>query len=130
MHGHGAKLPRKQGEAITALLVCRTMGKAAQQTGVAPSTLYRWLQEDEFKTAYRKAKADCVSQAIGRLQQTSGEAVETLRAIMIDKGKPPSTRVASAKTILDTAIKAFEIEELESRIKAIEKKIASNAGRN
>ena len=130
MHGHGAKLPRKQGEAITALLVCKTMEKAAQQTGVAPSTLYRWLQEDKFKTAYRKAKTACVSQAIGRLQQTSAEAVETLRSIMIDKGKPASTRVQAARTILDTAIKAVEIEELESRIKTIENKLRVNAGGN
>ena len=58
------------------------------------------------------------------------EAVATLRGIMLDENKPPSTRVASAKTILDTALKAVEIEELEARIKTIEKKIASNAGRN
>ena len=128
--GHGAKLPIKQDEAIVALLASPSIEAAAQKVGIAPSTLFRWMQDDEFKVTYRKAKSAYVYQAITLLQQATTEAVSTLREIMLDESKPPSTRVASAKTILDTAIKAVEIEELESRIKAIEKKIASNAGRN
>ena len=122
--GHGAKLPQKQGKAITALLLCDTLEKAAKQIGIAPSTLYRWLQDTEFNAAYRAAKIACVSQAIGRIQQISGEAVETLRAIMIDKDKPSSTRVAAARCVLEISIKSIELEDMEDRITAIEEKIS------
>ena len=123
MKGHGAKLPRKQGEAITALLLCDTLDKAAKQVGVAPSTLYRWLQEEEFNTAYREAKTACMSQVIGRLQQISSEAVETLRTIMIDQDKPTSSRVQAARTILETSIKAVELEELGERLDSLEEMV-------
>jgi len=118
--GHGAKLPRKQGEAIVALLQCDTVEKAAKQIHVAPSTLYRWMQEEEFKTNYREAKSACVSQAIGRLQQTSSEAVQTLRTIMIDKDKPASTRVQAARIILESSFKAVETENLMERLLKLE----------
>jgi hypothetical protein len=118
--GHGAKLPRKQGEAIAALLLCDTVEKAAKHIHVAPSTLFRWLQAEGFKKDYREAKATCVSQAIGRLQQTCSEAVDTLRTIMLDQDKPASTRVQAAKIILETSIKGVELEEMDERIEKLE----------
>ena len=130
MRGHGTKLPQKQDEAIVALIALPSVEEAAKKVGIASSTLFRWLENDQFQSAYRSAKATFVSHALAKLQQATTEAVGTLRGIMLDENKPPSTRVASAKTILDTAIKAVEIEELESRIKTIEKKIASNTGGN
>lgn len=123
MHGHGAKLPRKQSEAIAALLLCETMEKAAQHIQVAPSTIYRWMQGDEFRAAYREAKGACVSQAIGRLQQASSEAVETLRTIMLDQNKPTSTRVQAAKIILETSIRGVELEDVDERIERLEQYI-------
>jgi hypothetical protein len=120
MQGHGAKMPRKQEQAIVALIAAETVEKAAQQINVAPSTLYRWLHEDEFRAAYREAKTACVSQAIGRLQQASAEAVETLRTIMRDQTKPASTRVQAARIILETSLKAVEVEEIQDRINRLE----------
>ena len=120
VRGHGAKLPHKQENAIVALIASETVEKAAQHIGVAPSTLYRWLSDKEFKKSYREAKAVCVSQAIGRLQQISFEAVETLRQLMLNKETPSASRVAAARTILDSAIKAVELESLEARVENLE----------
>jgi len=128
--GHGAKLPIKQDEAIVALLASPSIEAAAQKVGIAPSTLFRWMQDDEFKVTYRKAKSAYVYQAITLLQQATTEAVSTLRAIMLDESKPASTRVASAKTILDTAIKAVEFEDLVVRIEKIEKAIIIYSGKS
>jgi transposase-like protein len=123
MKGHGAKLPQKQDEAIIALLASPSVEVAAKKVGIAASTLFRWMQDDEFKGAYRGAKAAYVSQALALLQQSTTEAVSTLREIMLDTDKPASARVASAKTILDTAIKAVELEDLVIRIEKIEKAV-------
>jgi hypothetical protein len=46
--GHGAKIGRKQEDAIAAFLTQPTPAEAARQTGVGEKTLRRWLQEPGF----------------------------------------------------------------------------------
>ena len=114
------KLSRKQELAISVLLTCPTLLAAAQQCGVAEVTLHRWLKEAGFQAAYREARRTVVQFAIVQVQRATAEAVETLRAVMHDSESPASARVSAAKTILDTAIKAIELEDLEARIVALE----------
>ena len=114
------KLSRKQELAISALLTCPTLLAAAQQCGLAEVTLHRWLKDTAFQTAYREARRAVVQQAITQVQRATGEAVETLRNVMQDADAPASARVSAAKAILETAVKAVELEDLEARIAALE----------
>jgi hypothetical protein len=114
------KLSRKQELAIAALLTCPTLLAAARQCGLAEVTLHRWLKDSAFQTAYREARRAAVQFAIVQVQCATAEAVETLRVVMHDSESPASARVSAAKTILDTAIKAVELEDLEARIVALE----------
>src|SRR5689334_18642447 len=120
MIGHGEKLSRKQEQAITALVTCASVTEAAHQCGIAEVTLRRWLKDDGFQADYREVRRTVVQCAIVQVQRATAEAVETLRAVMHDSESPASARVSAAKTILDTAIKAVELEDLEARIVALE----------
>lgn len=120
--GHGAKLPQKKEQAIIALLACPTIHAAAEQIGIAPVTLYRWLREESFVEAYREARKEAVGRAITVIQNSAGEAVRTLSQIMQDPNASPSSRVSAAKTVLEFSIKAVEIDELERRIKTLEER--------
>jgi hypothetical protein len=120
MKAHGEKISRKQELAIAALLTCRAITDAAHQCGIGEVTLHRWLKDDGFQTAYRAARRAVVQHAVVQVQRATAEAVETLRAVMHDSESPASARVSAAKTILDTAIKAIELEDLEARIVALE----------
>jgi hypothetical protein len=53
-------------------------------------------------------------------QRVTGEAVETLRSVMQDADAPASARGSAAKAILETAVKAGELEDLEARLAALE----------
>jgi len=121
MKGHGTKLPKKKHEAVVALLEHPTVKEAAQAVGIGEATLFRWLQVPDFQDAYREGKRQIVNHAISRLQQATAEAVETLREVMNDKGKPPSPRVSAAKAILEIAIKAVETEDILSRLEVLER---------
>jgi phage terminase small subunit len=120
MIGHGEKLSRKQDQVITALVTCASITEAAAQCGLADVTLRRWLKQEPFQAAYREARRAVVQQAITQVQRATGEAVETLRRVMQDAEAPASARVSAAKTILETAVKAVEVEDLEARITALE----------
>jgi hypothetical protein len=48
-------------------------------------------------------------------------AVSTLGEIMIDANAPASTRVKAADSILDHTAKAIEIEDIETRVAALER---------
>ncbi|NSW76055.1 MAG: hypothetical protein HPY68_04640 [Candidatus Atribacteria bacterium] len=121
MVSHGPKLSRKKELAVAALLQSATIKEAAEKVGIAEITLWRWLkEEEEFRNAFREAKREAVSLAISRVQQICGEAVETLREIMLT-GQAESPRVQAARAILELALKALEIEEMEKRLEELEK---------
>jgi len=46
--------------------------------------------------------------------------VDVLRKVMTDSDNPAGSRVTAARIILDTALKAVEMEDLESRLVKVE----------
>jgi len=119
------KLTPVQERAIVALLSNSTMKRAAKSVGVDDRTLFRWLQDKDFHTAYRAARRETVTQAIARLQQASTEAVNTLREIVKDKKHPAPARVSAAKAILEFSIKSVELEDMADRVAEIEAVLAA-----
>jgi hypothetical protein len=91
MKGHGEKLSRKKERAVKALLENDTHAEAARATGIGEATLWRWMQEPDFKEAFRNAKRRVLNQAITNLQKATSKA-----------------------------IKAVEVEDLEARVERIE----------
>ena len=64
--GHGAKLPRRMEQAITALLGQPSVAEAARTIGVKPATLRLWMENPAFIARYAEA-------ALGRFR-TGDEA--------------------------------------------------------
>ena len=125
MAGHGSKLGRKQEEAIAALLTHRNIEEAAGAAGIGARTVLRWLKIPEFQAAYRQARRDAFGQAVARLQQATSAAATTLLKTMIEPTTPASVRVRAAEAIFNHAAKAIEIEDIESRVAALEQAAAS-----
>src|SRR5213594_4109683 len=87
------KLGARKDRAIAALLSHGSKERAAQEAGVHPATLWRWQQDPQFQRALRKARRESFSHCLGRLQQASTTAVETLLGIMTDEAAPAGSRV-------------------------------------
>ena len=129
MVGHGAKFGRKQEQAIAALLSQRNVEEAARIANIGTKTLHRWLQLPAFDKAYREARRAAFGQSVARLQQASAAAVSTLLKIMVDPAAPAASRVRAADCVLDRAIKAIEIEDVEVRLSELERSAATKASR-
>ena len=109
-----------QEQALIALLSESTIAAAAKKAGVGERTLYTWLKEPAFADAYREARREAVRQAVARLQRGSSDAVDALTSIVRNKRMRASTRVAAASKILELAIKAVELEDIEARLAVLE----------
>jgi hypothetical protein len=115
------KSERQQEKTISALLSSNTLEAAARKAGISKRTLLRWMEEQEFRDAYAKAKRDVLRSATAILTRDSGKAALTLTKIFT--GKPSenqSARVSAARATLRLALDAFSLEDLEERLRKLE----------
>ena len=115
------KLSAKQEEAILALLAHQGVDKAAEVVGIAPRTLYRWMNESLFDRAYRKARRAAFGQGTGRLQQMSSAAVSTVLKILLDPKAPGIHAAPSGRPGVDARGEAIEVEDIDPRVAELER---------
>ena len=111
------ELNGKHRRAIAALLTSRTVEQAAIAAGVGERTLYRWLDDPDFRAAYTDASRQLLAETVGRLRAATGEAVDALRAALQDD--LTSNRIRAATVLLDTAVKV-EVDDLSRRVAELE----------
>jgi hypothetical protein len=86
-------------KALTALLNSTSITDAATKCGLSERSLYRFLEDDDFKNEYEQAKRQIVESAVFGLQQAANEAVETLRRNLTCDN--PQAEIRAAQLILD-----------------------------
>lgn len=109
----------KEDSAIVALLTCSTIREAAEKCGQSESTLYRWLNDEEFNNRYQEAKKRAFEAALGLIQGATSDAVKRLKE-NLTCGKP-SDENRAAIALLDYAFKVVEVRQLEERLAALER---------
>jgi len=112
----------KQQKAIAALITESTTAAAAKAAGVTEMTLWRWMQEEEFKGALQAAQRSIVDSAVGKLQAANEKAVDTLIKNLDSENDFASN--AAALAILNLTQKAIEQAELIERVKRLEALVA------
>jgi DNA-binding MurR/RpiR family transcriptional regulator len=117
-NGHGEKVSRKAKSTIVALLAHPTIPEAAKACGVSETTIWRWLQREDFRKEYKEAQNKVFDGALGSLQGATTEAVDCLRRNL--RCNNPSAEVQAARTILDYTLRAREMFTLEERLASLE----------
>lgn len=125
----GGELTARQQNAIAALLLCPTIRGASEKSGIPESSLYRWLRSSAFQEAYREARETSLQQAISMLQSATGAAVGVMLSLMADKKSAATVRLASARSVLEYAFKAKEMQEIEERLQALEQALTASRER-
>lgn len=119
--GHGEKLTRKANAAIAALLSEPTLADAAACVGISETTLWRWLQRDDFRQKLKQAQETVFDGALNNLQSSTTEAVNCLRRNL--NCKRPSVQVQAARSLLHFTLKARELFDQEARITELETRL-------
>jgi transposase-like protein len=107
--------------AIQSLLGNPTVRAAAIECGLNERTLYRWLKQPSFLSAYNAAKAELMAATSNRLLTASMGAVETLVSISSNSAATESARVASASKVIELAIRTSTLESIQSRLSELER---------
>jgi hypothetical protein len=114
------QLDSKQEKALAALLSQPNLKKACAVAKISEVTMWRWLREPAFVSAYRAARRQIVENAVAHLQADCSVAVTVLREIAEDKEAPGTARVAAAKAILEQSIEAIQMTDMLERVEKIE----------
>lgn len=108
-------------EDILAAIICSpSLEAAADACGISRHTVYRRMQEPQFKAALEKHKAQVLEQACATLQARMQAAAETLADVMLDKKASKMVRVMAAKTLLEFGFKSVEVANILTRLDALE----------
>jgi hypothetical protein len=67
----------------------------------------------------RTARRDAINRAIARLQEAASGAVDCLCEVQ-QEGESESARVSAARTILEQALRAVELGDIEERLAKLE----------
>ena len=118
MATHGSKLPRKQDQAIAALLSESTIAKAAAKIEVSEKTLRNWLKLPDFLAAYRDAQKGLVEEGNVVMKKFTTRAATTL-ARNLTCGKP-AAEIHAAKVLLEMSMKLTDHLDLAERVKLLD----------
>jgi hypothetical protein len=100
---------------------------AARKAGVSKSTAHRRLREEEFCARVKQERAGMLERAQGVLSACASSASVTLGELL--KSTNEKTRLAAAKSILETAVRMKDSIELEESIAALEQAALRRRGK-
>jgi DNA-binding LacI/PurR family transcriptional regulator len=103
---------------LVALLETPSVRDAAKSSGVSEATIYNFLRDSEFKTAYREARRQTVETAIAQMQNSASEAVDRLKELQYCEN--PAVAARCAQIIFENSIKGMETLDILERIERLE----------
>ena len=114
-------LSRNQARALAALLEHRTVSKAAEIAGLSRKTIYKYLENENFRSELTKAESGLIGAAVTWLLAGQESALRTLEAI-VTSGDVTNRRLA-AIAWLNFVIKYRELRNVEERLTALEERV-------
>lgn len=96
---------------ITALATCGSVSATAVQLGIAESTIYRRLQDNEFRAKLEIVKGDVLREFKASYLESSERARAAIESMMENDKINPAIRLQACQTIINTAVKFVELSE-------------------
>ena len=96
---------------ITALALYGSVSATAVQLGVAESTIYRRLQDNEFRAKLEIVKGDVLREFKANYLESSERARAAIESMMDNDKINPAIRLQACQTIINTAVKFVELSE-------------------
>jgi len=113
-------LTDKQLKAIPVILGAKSISKGIEKAKISRTTFYEWMKAPEFKAEFVRQRKEIVEIALHELKTSAGEAVAVLRKLL--GARQEGVRLRTALGMLEHISKFIQLEELEERIEALERR--------
>ena len=121
-------LTDKQLQTLPHLVAAPSVSEAARRADVGRTTLYRWIEDDEFRRELERQRNEALELAHVELKGLMFKATQVLGEAMDDDN--PFLRLRAAQIALTVGLKALEVKELQTRIELLEDALPLWATRN
>lgn len=111
---------------LIALACGSTVEVAAAKSGIAIRTVYRRLEDPDFRKQLQDFRANMVERSSAMLTAASMEAVKTLLSLM-ERSIPHATRLGASRAVIELGLKLRDLLEVEQRLDALEKTVLANS---
>jgi len=109
-------------KALAALLTNKTVRAAAAACNLAERTLWRYLENTNFRQALRQAQEVLYKEIINRLTVGANQALDELETL-ITSAESEAVKRHAISDWMGYTLKLYELQELEARISALEEKM-------
>ena len=113
-------LTDKKMRAIPLILGAKSISEGIDKAKISRTTFYEWMKSSEFKSEFVKQRNEIVNLALHELKTSAGEAVAVMRKLLASRNE--SIRLRTAQGMIENLLKSIQLEELEQRITALERK--------
>lgn len=117
--GPEARLSGKQMALLLELVGNPDVEQARSASGVSRATAYRWLNEPDFQEALTRRRNEVLAAALATVKSHAARAASQLAGLLETTDERLRRQVCN--DLLAHALKVREMEDLESRLAALEK---------
>ncbi len=112
-----SNLSRNQRKALPILAASPSIFEAARLSKVDRSTLYRWLEDENFRAELAQLQQKAAGVATANLQGLTLQAVQALAELL--ESPVPNIRLRAVRTILSYAIKLRDVQDLANEVQTL-----------
>ena len=116
---NGQDINQKQKRAVAFLVAAKDIESGCRAAGISTTTYYDWIKNPVFADAIDTQRNYIINEAMQRLRQGIGAAVDKLLALVNSDNEEVARKASTS--IVEIALKMRESEEIEDRIESIEK---------
>ena len=123
---HG--LTRRQLAALPYLVVAPTMAEGARMASIGRATLYRWINEPDFRDRFEALRADAAGLARAELNGLMLKGILALTLALEDPS--PAIRLRAVQTTLAMGLKAHDLHDMARRLDRVDEALHLWRSRN
>ena len=109
---------------MTNLAAGKTAPEAAAEAGVSERTVYRRMEQPEFRQSVLELRGRMMDDVAGRFAEAAGAAFERLHSLLGAENE--FVQLGAARTILEQMIRLRDFVEFESRLRRVEEQCDSS----
>jgi len=118
------KITRNQKRAIAALLKYPTIEQVAEAIGVNPRTVFRWLNDADFRLELSQAEGEALDRISRRLLVLGDKAINAIESVIDNpQYEGAANKRLAAALILDQLLKLRELRNIETRLSDLERAV-------